>query len=78
MEEVVFLVATFKIRSMYSAFFRKEKNTPESSHLLSPLPGAGGIPHTTCDPYTSLEELSQLGGRRGQGLARLTLAIHRY
>lgn len=48
MEEVVFLVATFKIRSAYSAFFQnRKKKATESSHLLSTLPGAGGITHIT-------------------------------
>ena len=36
MEEVVFVVALFKIRSAYSAFFqKKKKKATESIHLLS-------------------------------------------
>lgn len=68
MEEVDFLVATFKIRSAHTVFFQKENKATESSHLLSTLPGTRGTTHITYDPHIRLEDSSRLGGSRGQSL----------
>ena len=68
MEEVDFLVATFKIRLAHPVFFQKGKKASESSHLLRALPGARGTTHITYDPYILLQDSSHLGRSRGQGL----------